>query len=70
MEIEKRKEVASYLKWGDIKMISDKTGVHRTTIHLWLTGKVNKSSAEPIVVAFANKRKEQLEKLIKDEIPN
>lgn len=70
MELEKRKEIASYLRWGDITKIAKKTGVHRTTIHLWLKGEVKKSTAEPIVVAFAKMRKEEIEKLVRAEMSN
>lgn len=70
MEIEERKKLAAYLRWGDITRIAKAAKVDKSTIHLWLKGKIQKSTAQPFVVAFANKRKEQVEDSVNAQLSN
>lgn len=70
MEVEKRKEIGSYLRWGDITLIARIAGVDKSTIHLWLKGEVKKSTAQPFIIEFAKKRKEQVERLVNAEMSN
>ena len=64
MELEKRKELARYLRHGDRKRIAEMAQVDRRTIYNWLTGKIKTTSAEAFIIEVARVRKEQMETLI------
>lgn len=70
MEITKRKELATYLRWGDITNLAKLAGVDKSTIHLWLNGKVKKSTAQPFIIALVKKRKEEIDRLVNAETSN
>lgn len=68
MDLEKRKELSSYLRWGDLTKIAKLAGVTRKTVENWLNGTVNKSTASSYIIALARKRKEEIEQLIATEM--
>lgn len=44
MELEKRTELSSYLRWGDLTKIAKIANVSRKTVENWLNGTVKKNS--------------------------
>lgn len=62
MELEKRKEIASYLRWGDYTDIAKQANVSRKTVENWIKGAVKNSTVSPYIIALARKRKEEVER--------
>ncbi|WP_052594105.1 hypothetical protein [Aureispira sp. CCB-QB1] len=62
MEIEKRKKIAMYLRWGDKTEIATLANVSRQTVERWIKGETVSSTVEPYIIAFSNKRKEEVER--------
>jgi len=70
MKKEERQNLATYLRWGDKTTIAKLAGVDRRTVEKWLAGEVKNSTAAPYIIAFANKRKIEIEKLISAQFAN
>lgn len=68
MELEKRKELSSYLRWGDCTKIANLAKVSRKTVENWLNGTVKNSTVSPYVIALAEKRKREIEELLEREM--
>lgn len=61
MEVEKRQELAKFLRWGDKRIIAQLACVSRLTIDRWITGETVDSTVEPYIVSFLEKRKKEVE---------
>lgn len=61
IELEKRKEIAKNLRWGDAALIAKLAGVTRQTVERYLRGEVSKSSIEPYIIKIAEQRKAELD---------
>ena len=71
MEISKRKELAAYLRWGDLTLIAKLANVSReNSRELDRRQGKEKHSRAPYVITVANKRKAQIEQLVNAEICN
>lgn len=62
MELEKRKELAKYLRWGDKTAIAKLANVERQTVERWIKGDTKTSTVEPYIVEFAKRRRMEVER--------
>lgn len=59
-------EISAHLQWGDLKKISEKTGISQATVGKHLTGKSRHINIEIIngAIEVVNERKEHQKKLL------
>lgn len=65
-ELKTRKELAKYLKHGDISLIAEKAGVTTEIVSRYVAGALLKSGCSAYFEALAKKRKEEVEKAISE----
>lgn len=68
MELTKRRELSTYLRWGDCTKIANLAKVSRKTVENWLNGTVKNSTVAPYVIAVAEQRKREIEELVKNQM--
>jgi DNA-binding transcriptional regulator YdaS (Cro superfamily) len=61
MELKERKDFEKFLRWGDKTAIAKLARVSRMTLDRWLKGEVVVSTVEPYFIAYAMKRKQEIE---------
>lgn len=61
---ERRKEIEESLRWGDVRRIAEIANVSPMTVVNYLKGRTKKSTAEPYILAFVEKRKKEIEEKI------
>lgn len=70
MDIEKRKELAKYLRRGDIKKLAASANVTRQTVERWIKGVTIESTIEPYIVEFVEKRKLEVKERLSASMNN
>lgn len=60
MEIEKREELAKFLRRGDRTKLAKIANVGRQTVERWIKGETIESTVEPYFIEFIEKRKAEV----------
>lgn len=63
-EQQARREMAKYLKHGDISLIANKAGVSAEIVSRYISGVLEKSGCAAYFEALSKKRKEEVESAI------
>lgn len=65
MSIEDRKNLAKYLKHGDLMIIAEKANMSVGSVSKWINGHFEKSGCQPYFEAIVEKRKAELDSTMK-----
>ena len=70
MEVDKRKELSKFLRWGDKTQIAELANVSKQTVQYWFSGKIKNSAVEQYVLLFVEKRKQEIENRLNAFVSN